>query len=210
MSHRQRSVRRTGRQRGSRRSPTLETLALFLVVFVAQALVGIVSRPLATGLFVLAPPISVQPWTLLVSVYAHANLTHLVSNAIVLVLVGFAVERVTTRWRFHAFFAVVGMAAGAAQVLVSDIVGPGTAVLGASGAVFGLLGYLLAGNAVTGAVLRRLPLGSRGRVALLVALAVGLTLLTARPGVALVAHFAGFVLGALAGRAHLLRAGVET
>lgn len=193
------------RERSRGRSPTLETLVVFLAVFAAQSLVGLVSQQLATGLFVLAPPLSVRPWTLLVSVYAHANVTHLVSNAVVLVLVGFAVERVTTKWRFHAFFAAVGMAAGAAQVLASGLVGPGTAVLGASGAVFGLLGYLLAGNAVTGAVLRRLPLGGRGRVALLLALAIGVTLLTARPGVALVAHFAGFVLGAVAGRAHLLR-----
>ncbi|USZ69355.1 rhomboid family intramembrane serine protease [Halorussus salilacus] len=198
------------RRSESARSPTLETLVVFVAVFGAQSLVGLVSQSLATGLFVLAPPVEARPWTLLVSVYAHASVGHLVSNAAVLVLVGFAVERVTTRWRFHAFFATVGMAAGLAQVVVSGVVGPANAVLGASGAVFGLLGYLLAGNAVTGAVLRRLPLGERGRLALLVAFALGVTLLTARPGVALVAHFTGFVLGGLAGRAHLLRTGVET
>jgi hypothetical protein len=36
-------------------------------------------------------------------------------------------------------------------------------------------------------------------------LAGGVTLLTAAPGVALVAHFSGFALGLLAGRARLLR-----
>ena len=201
----------TGQRRASGGgSPTLETLAAFAVVFAVQSLFHLVAPRLAVGMFALAPPVSVRPWTLLVSVYAHAGIGHLVSNAIVLVLVGFAVERVTTKWRFHAFFATVGMAAGLTQVVVSGIVGPGTAVLGASGAVFGLLGYLLAGNAVTGAVLRKLPLSGRARVALLLAVAVGLTLLTAGPGVALVAHFTGFVLGALSGRVHLLRTSVET
>jgi membrane associated rhomboid family serine protease len=182
----------------------LETLAVFLVVFVAQTLVGALSDRLAFGLFALSTPIAVRPWTLLVSVYAHAGIGHLASNAIVLALVGFPVERVTTKWRFHAFFAGVGMAAGIAQVAVSGLVGPGTAVLGASGAVFGLLGYLLAGNPVTDAVLGWLPLSSRMRTALLLALALGVTLLTAAPGVALVAHFTGFVLGLLSGRARLL------
>jgi membrane associated rhomboid family serine protease len=175
-----------------------------VVVFAAQQLVGMVSRRLAFGLFVLAPPVEVRPWTLLASVYAHAGVGHLVSNAVVLVLVGFAVERVTTRWRFHAFFASVGMAAGLAQVTVSGLVGPGSAVLGASGAVFGLLGYLLTGNPVTDAVLGWLPLSGRARVVLLLLLALGVTLLTAAPGVALVAHFTGFVLGLLAGRVRLL------
>jgi len=206
VSRRQPSARQTDRRKQSGRSPTLETLALFAVVFVAQQLVQMVSRQLMFGLFVLAPPIEVRPWTLLASVYAHAGLGHLLSNALVLVLVGFAVERVTTRWRFHAFFAGVGIAAGVAQVVVSGLVGPGSAVLGASGAVFGLLGYLLTGNPVTDAVLGWLPLSGRARVVLLLVLASGVTLLTAAPGVALVAHFTGFVLGLLAGRVRLISA----
>lgn len=186
-------------------SPTVQTLAVFLVVFVVQQAVGFVSQRLAFGLFVLAPPISVRPWTLLASVYAHASVPHLVSNAVVLLLVGFAVERVTTTWRYHVFFAGVGMAAGLAQVVVSGLVGGASAVLGASGAVFGLVGYLLAGNPVTDTVLRWLPLSGRARIALLLVLAAGVTMLTAAPGVALVAHFAGFALGLLAGRVRLLR-----
>jgi membrane associated rhomboid family serine protease len=202
------SGRQASERQGSEstRSPTLETLVVFVAVFAVQQVVGFVSQALAAGLFVLAPPISVRPWTLLSSVYAHSGVGHLVSNAVVLVLVGFAVERVTTRWRFHAFFAGVGMLAGVAQVAVTGILGPGTPVLGASGAVFGLAGYLLAGNAVTDAVLSWLPLGGRAKVVVLLAVAVAATLATAAPGVALVAHFTGFVLGAVAGRARLLAA----
>lgn len=192
------------RSTSSRRSPTVETLAIFAVVFLAQSLVGLVAQRLAFGLFALSPPIAVRPWTLLVSVYAHAGIGHLLSNALVLVLVGFAVERVTTKWRFHLFFAAVGMVAGLAQVAVSGLVGRPAAVLGASGAVFGLLGYLLTGNTVTETLLRWLPIGPRGQLAVLLAVALGATLLTAGPGVALVAHFTGFVLGLLAGRVRLI------
>lgn len=205
MSRHGQTDRRPGDASRSTRSPTLETLFVFGVVFVAQTVVGLVSERLAFGLFVLAPPVSVRPWTLLASVYAHAGVGHLLSNAVVLALVGFPVERVTTRWRFHTFFAGVGMLSGLAQVAVSGLVGPGSAVLGASGAVFGLLGYLLAGNPVTDAMMGWLPIGGRARVALLLVLALGVTVLTAAPGVALVAHFTGFVLGLLAGRVHLLR-----
>ncbi|WP_202932520.1 rhomboid family intramembrane serine protease [Halorussus salinus] len=187
-------------------SPTVQTLVAFLAVFAVQSVVGVVSRGLAIGLFALGPSVSAKPWTLLVSVYAHAGVGHLVSNAVVLVLVGLAVERVTTTVRFHLFFASVGMLAGLAQVAVTGVFGRGSMVLGASGAVFGLLGYLLAGNPVTDAVLGRLPLGGRARVALLLVLAGAVTLFTASPGVALVAHFTGFALGAAAGRARLLRA----
>ncbi|WP_435180254.1 rhomboid family intramembrane serine protease [Halorussus sp. AFM4] len=210
MSHRydEVEVRRREPSSGLLGSPTVQTLVAFLAVFAVQSLVGLVSRGLAVGLFALAPPLSVRPWTLLVSVYAHAGVGHLVSNAVVLLLVGFAVERVTTAWRFHAFFAGVGMLAGVAQVVVTGVLsaGPVPAVLGASGAVFGLLGYLFAGNPVTDAVLRWLPVGGRARVALLLAVAAAATLLTARPGVALVAHFTGLALGLLAGRVRLLRA----
>lgn len=212
MSHRSQVPERASASnpRPTARSATAETLALFVVVFLAQSLVRLVSARLAFGLFVLAPPVSVRPWTLLVSVYAHAGVAHLVSNAVVLLLAGLAVERVTTRWRFHAFFAGVGMLAGLTQVVVSDLLGPATPVLGASGAVFGLLGYLLAGNPVTDAMLGWLPMGRQARVALLLALAGGATLLTAGPNVALIAHFTGLVLGLVAGRVHLLRPGSET
>lgn len=202
MSHHQPSDQQSGWSVWN--SPTIETLAVFAVVFVVQTLVGLVSQRLAFGLFALSAPVGLKPWTLLVSVYAHAGVGHLTSNAIVLVLVGFAVERVTTRWRYHLFFASVGMVAGMTQVVVSGLVGPGSAVLGASGAVFGLLGYLLAGNAVTDTVLGWLPLSGRARVALLLALALAVTMLTASPGVALVAHFTGFALGLLSGRVRLL------
>ncbi|WP_227375546.1 rhomboid family intramembrane serine protease [Haladaptatus halobius] len=188
------------------RSPTIQTLAVFLVVFALQSALRFVSPLLAASLFVLAPPVAVRPWTLPLSVYAHANVPHLISNAIALLFAGLLVERVTTTLRFHAYFLAIGMLAGVAQVWVTGLFSPtAPAVLGASGAVFGLFGYLLAGNPVADAVLGRLRLSRRAQIAVVFVLAFLATATTAAPGVALVAHFTGFAVGLFAGRLHILR-----
>ncbi|WP_423743190.1 rhomboid family intramembrane serine protease (plasmid) [Haladaptatus sp. SPP-AMP-3] len=191
------------------RSPTIQTLVAFAVVFVLQTVVGFIRPFLAVSLFALAPPVSVHPWTLPLSVYSHANFGHLFSNAVALVLAGLLVERVTTTVRFHAFFITVGMLSGLVQVWVGGLFSPAApAVLGASGAVLGLYGYLLAGNPVSDAVFGRLRLSRRAQAVIVVAFTTLITLMTAAPGVALLAHFTGFAVGLIAGRLHILR--VET
>jgi len=59
--------------------------------------IGLFARPLAAFLFVLSTPASVHPWTLATSVYAHAGLGHLLSNALVVVVAGVPVAASTTR-----------------------------------------------------------------------------------------------------------------
>jgi len=184
------------------RSPTIDTLGVVLVVFLLQLLFSLVGLG---GLFVLAPPITADPVTIVTSIYAHASLGHLIANSVVLVVAGFAVERRTTWLRFHLFFLTVGALAGVAQVVVSGLVGPATAVLGASGAVFGL-GYLLAGNTVSTTLLDRLRLSPRVQVALYAVAALAVTVLTGQPGVALIAHFTGLFVGLLAGATGVLDA----
>lgn len=181
--------------------PTLLTLAALLVVFTLQTLGGTLG--VGAGAFALALPFVERPWTVVTSVYAHDGLAHLLANAVALAVVGPPVARVTTPIRFHVFFAGSGSVAGIAQVLLTAPFGS-TAVLGASGAIFALLGYALAGNRVSAAVLARLPVGRRGRLALFGVIAAGLTLATATPGVALIAHFVGFSIGAAAGRGRIL------
>ncbi|WP_435151588.1 rhomboid family intramembrane serine protease [Haladaptatus sp. DFWS20] len=193
---------------GLSRSPTVQTLAIFCVVFALQSAIRLVSLPLAVSLFTLAPPVTVRPWSLPLSVYAHANLAHLFSNAIALLFAGLLIERVTTTMRFHAYFLTVGILAGVSQVWIDGLVGSARPVLGASGAVFGLFGYLLAGNPMADAVLGKLRLSRRGQIVVVLALAFLATLTTAAPGVALIAHFTGFAVGLIAGRLHILR--VET
>ncbi len=180
---------------------TLETLAMAVVVGVMQAALGVIGL---AGAFALSTPLSLAPWTVVTSVYAHGSIGHLLANAIVLLLVGPLVERRTTRPRFHAFVVATGAVAGIAQVTVGSLIGPRTAVLGLSGAVFALGGYLLAGNVVSATLFDRLRLSSRAQLALFGLAAVLLTATTAAPGVALIAHAVGAFCGLVAGRVGLL------
>ena len=181
--------------------PTLTTLALCLAMFAVQAVVTVAG--IGIGAFALTLPLGHHPWTLVTSVYAHGGVGHLLVNALALLVVGPLVAYVTTPVRFHAFFLSTGAIAGIVQVLVAAPFG-GAAVLGASGAIFALLGYVLVGNRASERVLSWLPVGGRGRLLLFVGLAALVTVATAAPGVALAAHFAGFCLGVGAGRVRLL------
>jgi hypothetical protein len=71
--------------------------------------------------------------------------------------------------------------------------------------VFALLGYALVGNRVVGVVLNRVEIDRSLTLGLFVAVAAVLTVVTAGPGLALVAHFTGLLAGLVAGRWHLLR-----
>jgi membrane associated rhomboid family serine protease len=184
------------------RSPTLTLLVVFVVVYVVQSALGFVG--VASTAFALASPIDARPWTLVTSVYAHSTVPHLVANCVALALVGLFLERRTSRLRFHAFFLFAGIVAGVAQVWVGLAFGNRVAVIGASGAIFALVGYLVAGNRVADSVLGNL-LGARAQFALALVVAGGLTFLTRGAGVALVAHFTGLLVGLAAGRTHLLR-----
>jgi membrane associated rhomboid family serine protease len=179
-------------------SPTVQTLAVMAVVFLAQQVAGLVG---AMGfLFVLGPSFPLRPWALLASIYAHGSLPHLLGNAAMLLLVGMIVESFTSSVRYHAFFVTTGVLSGLAQITLV----PGSRVLGASGAIFAFLGYLVAANPVSSSVLDALRLSRRAQLALFALLAVVVTVLTGAPGVALVAHFTGFLLGLLAGRLGVL------
>ncbi|WP_049927078.1 rhomboid family intramembrane serine protease [Halopiger goleimassiliensis] len=192
-------------------SPILELLALFVIVHALQLVTALLG--LMGTLFVLAPPLSVNPWTIVTSVYAHGGLGHLVSNSVALVVFGWPVARATTRLRFHAFFLVTGAIAAVSQIVLSGlftglpVIGDWfqlRPVLGASGAIFALLGYLVASNRLSVGVSSFVSVPRWVAILVFLALAVLVTFATAAPGVALIAHFTGFLLGLLAGRARVL------
>jgi membrane associated rhomboid family serine protease len=185
------------------RSPTVTTLTAFVVVFLLEW----VAIPLGLfgTLFVLTPPVTAHPWTLVTSVYAHMTLQHLLANSLGLLVTGAILERATTRLRYHAFFVGTGALAGITQITVGAAFGAGTGVLGASGAIFAFVGYLLTGNRLTDTVVAGIELSGRTRLLALLLVAGVVTLATGSARAALIAHFTGLFVGLLAGRAHLLR-----
>ncbi|APW99948.1 rhomboid family intramembrane serine protease [Halobiforma lacisalsi AJ5] len=198
---------------GGSGSPVLEILVVFLAVYLLQGVAAFAGA--MGGLFVLAPPLTDNPWTIVTSVYAHGGMGHLLSNSVALLLFGWPIARATSRLRFHLFFAITGALAGISQILLTDAVlasplvaatgRPG--VLGASGAVFALMGYLIASNRLSAGLASFVDVPRWVAITVFVVLAAAVTLATASPGVALVAHFAGFLLGLFAGRARVLHVG---
>lgn len=173
------------------------------MVFVLQQLTATVG--LASILFVLSMPFENRPWALVTSIYAHANTAHLFANAIGMLILGLILERRTTAVRFHLFFISTGALAGAAEIWFGGLFGP-RSVLGASGAVFAILGYLLAGNRASTALFDRITVSPKVQLLLFVVIALGVTISTGGPGVALVAHFTGLIVGLLSGRLRILDA----
>ena len=80
-----------------------------------------------------------QWWRMLTSVFLHTYWLHIAMNMWSLWIVGPPVEQLLGRRRFLGLYQVSGLAGSALQLLVA----PGTPALGASGAIFGLLGALV-------------------------------------------------------------------
>jgi membrane associated rhomboid family serine protease len=179
--------------------PTLQTLAVILVVFLAQQVVSLFWT-VEYLLFVLDATVLARPWALVTSIYAHSGLPHLLANLVALAVVGPLVARKTTAIRYHVFFLTTGALAGLAEVFLGGLVGPPHAVWGASGAVLAFLGYLLGGNVVSTRILGRVQLSARAQTVLFGLIVVVVTVVASGPGSAVIGHATGLACGLAAGR----------
>jgi membrane associated rhomboid family serine protease len=85
-----------------------------------------------------------QTWRLFTAIFLHGGLLHLLFNSYALWVFGSVVEEELGRLRFLIAFVVTGVAASA--VSYAFIGDPTTLAVGASGAVFGIFGVLVATN----------------------------------------------------------------
>jgi membrane associated rhomboid family serine protease len=131
-------------------------------------------------------------WRLLSSMFLHAGLIHLALNSYVLWIFGVEIERQIGRLVMLAVFLVTGVFAGATSFAFA----PGyTIAVGASGAIFGLVGAFIAYN-----YLRRQHVMAQARLRgaltmLLINLVIGFSI----PGIDWRAHVGGLVAGLVAG-----------
>jgi membrane associated rhomboid family serine protease len=133
-------------------------------------------------------PVLVQDgewWRVLTSGFLHIGPIHLLFNMIALWVLGRDLEIVLGRGRFLAVYLIALLGGSAAVMLFSA---PNQAVAGASGAVFGLMGGLAV-------VLRRLRVPAGQVVGLIV---VNLVISVLIPGISLLGHLGGLVVGAVA------------
>ena len=111
---------------------SLVMVAAISFVFALQLAFGI------TEYFILSSSeVISKPYTLLTSIFLHANLLHLGYNMFALALFGLVLESVVGEKKFLAVFFSTGLAAS----IAASVFYP--ASLGASGAVFGVTGSLV-------------------------------------------------------------------
>jgi membrane associated rhomboid family serine protease len=131
-------------------------------------------------------------WRLLSSMFLHAGLIHLGLNAYVLWIFGMELERDVGRLAMLAVFLVTGVFAGATSFALASGF---TVAVGASGAIFGLVGAFIAYNYLRRHhVLAQARL--RGAMSLLV---INLIIGFAVPSIDWRAHLGGLVAGLVAG-----------
>lgn len=105
--------------------------ALCIIMFAAQQLI-----PMLTESLLLNPLAWSQPWRFLTAIFTHGSLVHLLYNAFALALFGTLLENLLSPRKFIFIFLSTGILAN----LISVALYP--ASLGASGAIFGIIGTL--------------------------------------------------------------------
>src|SRR5213594_2674300 len=114
-------------------------------------------------------------WMLFTSLFLHANLVHLGGNVLFLLLFGTALEEQVSRSRWLTIYLASGLTGSIAFLLLGPLLGQEIG-LGASGAIYGLLG---AAGGLKGAFIMTFLLGLNlfaggGEVAHVAGLAAGL------------------------------------
>ena len=126
-----------------------------LVFIIAIILISIIGEEK------IIPNLALQPnaffsgtiWTLFTSMFMHGNAAHLLFNMISLFFIGNFVEKIIGRKKFLGFYLISGILAGLFYVTLSYFLGnsilgakifvsPELSAVGASGAIFALLGLL--------------------------------------------------------------------
>jgi membrane associated rhomboid family serine protease len=126
-------------------------------------------------------------WRIVTGGFLHAGFFHLAMNMLVLWILGSQLEPVLGRSRFLALY-VTSLLAGSFGVL---LVSPTAATVGASGAVFGLMGAAFAAQRSWGIDPWRSGIGT------LIILNIVITFLV--PGISIGGHIGGLLGGALTG-----------
>jgi len=143
-----------------------------------------------------------QPWTIITSIFAHAsfpNFTHILFNMITLYFFGSFLVNAVGEGRFLLVYFVGGIAGNLLfwVLAVNHLAGvsPLSAVIGASGAIFGAGGALMVLRPRTSVYVFPIPVP----IPLWIAILGGFLLTFAATGVAWQAHLGGLAAGALMG-----------
>jgi len=124
-------------------------------------------------------------WRVVTATFLHASLLHLGMNMLVLYMLGTVVEQSLGTGRFMMVYVAAGIAGSAGATLLS----PNAPTVGASGAIYGIMGSLL--------VLEYLATGSFAGQAMGF-IVINLAITFAIPGISIGGHLGGLVGGIVA------------
>lgn len=157
-------------------------IALCVIIYLLQLVTGGV---VTNALFYHPVLTEVQPWRMLTSLFVHSDQSflHILFNMYSLLIFGPILERAIGRWRFLALYLLSGLGGSVAVLLIAPTIG----VLGASGAIFGLLGAFF--------VIQR-KLGGNS-LQLVIVIGLNLVIGFIVPNIAWQAHVGGLVVGGI-------------
>jgi len=193
-----RTVRTARRRLSSHAAPaTVALIALNVIVYIATVVNGIGLNDPQGSLYykgavfidnVFLPGQGLahgEWWRLLTAMFLHASLLHFGMNMLVLYMLGVTVEQSLGTGRFLMVYVAAGIAGSAGAVLLS----PNAPTVGASGAIYGIMGSLL--------VLEYLATGSFAGQAMGF-IVINLALTFAIPGISVGGHLGGLAGGVVA------------
>ena len=114
---------------------TWSIIAVTVVVYLLQIIPG---SPVTQALLYYPPFTYTEPWRMITAVFVHSqgSIFHVLFNMYSLFIFGPILERLVGRGRFLALYLLSGLGGSVAVLLLAPL----TPVVGASGAIFGLLG----------------------------------------------------------------------
>jgi len=176
--------------RGGFRLP-LTYSGMILVICVLLFFVRVAAPAFAFNYLALNPAfVASRPWTLVTHIFVHANMEHLFFNMLFLFFFGTELERRVGESRFLQIFIISGLVAAIGQMAVV----PAGYMMGASGALYGVMGCL----AVIAPEIRVLlffviPLSIRAAVVLFAVL--DFAMMGTADSIAHMAHITGLLAG---------------
>lgn len=185
---------RIGRRAGVTSVLLVANIAMFLVEVLFGAAGGFRTGNEIVDLGALVPALVAdgQYWRLFTAMFLHANLLHLAFNMYALYLFGNLIEQTLGTARFVLIYVLCGLLASITSFVFSDPLQVG---VGASGAIFGLLGAWVAYNYRR----RGTTLAAANLQSALLIVGINVFLGFSIPGIDNFAHLGGLASGAAAG-----------
>lgn len=163
---------------------TWSLIGITVAVFLVQFATGVDQVAEDFGMWPFGIALYGEWWRLLTAAFLHGSWLHIAFNMYVLFVFGPILERVLGHVRFIVLYLVAALGGSVASYVFSD---PRTVSVGASGAIFGLMGaVIIAGRRLRWDITQ-----------VLVLLGINVVIGFLSPDVDWRAHFGGLVVGAL-------------